>query len=89
MRYIPNNEDFRVVEITSFVTGNINIGNGLKMVCMPFEKVSQSLKIINKSQIMDMSFMFFRYGGNKLDLSDSWKSRDIFQMLWVRRYKSV
>ena len=77
MRYIPNNEDFRVVEIISFVKGNINIGNGLKMVRMPFEKVSQSLKIINKSQIMDMSFMFFRYGGNKLDLSE-FGSQEIF-----------
>lgn len=44
---------------------------------MQFEKVSQSLKIINKSQIMDMSFMFFRYDGNKLDLSE-FGSQEIF-----------
>lgn len=62
IRYNETDEDFRVIELPSFVT---HIG------IYPFFSVRQSLKIIHKdNQIKDMPWFMSGYDGKRLDLSE-------------------
>ena len=69
--YIPNDEEFRVIEIPPFVS-KIDVrwskyGRKIPM----FYDVEQSLKVINKNnRIKDMSCMFYNFLGKELDLSE-------------------
>lgn len=71
-KYIANKYAFRVVEIPSFVTGfeiedRYELDSAIKSI---FSDVTQSLKVINKSQITDIRNLFSNYNGEKLDLSE-------------------
>lgn len=72
-KYIENGDEFRVIEIPKFVTGisrKVDSLGFIKDWNTPFNRVKQNLKIINNSKITDMSYMFFNYYGNKIDLSE-------------------
>lgn len=71
-RYIPDDEEYKVIEIPDFVTGfkvrHNNCGNIKSSV---FTDVSQSLKVISKNKnIKSMAYLFYSYRGNELDLSE-------------------
>ena len=66
-KYIKNDDEFRKIEIPSFVT-NIDTENYIRNFI--FEGVRQSLKVINKSKMKDMSSLFRFYRGDELDLSE-------------------
>ena len=69
--YIENNEEFRIIEIPTFITGiKIGLNGGLK-VNSPFKGVKQNLKVIYKcNKRVSMKGMFNEYKGSKLDLSN-------------------
>ena len=81
--YIENNEEFRIIEIPTFITGiKIGLNGGLK-VNSPFKGVKQNLKVIYKcNKRVSMKGMFNEYKGSKLDLSnfDTSKVTDINEM---------
>lgn len=63
IKYIPNDEPYRVIEIPPFVT---HVASRSAI----FRKVTQSLKVINKSKIEDASYLFYEFSGDSLDLSE-------------------
>ena len=71
MEYIPNDEKKRCIEIPSFVTDiRGSQVNGILMDRGVFSDAKQSLKVINKSKILDYSHMFYGFSGKELDLSE-------------------
>ena len=64
-RYHETDDEFRTIEIPSFVTG---VSSGLYTDI--FSNVKQSLKVINKSKIADMSSLFACFMGKELDISE-------------------
>ena len=63
--YIPDDEEYAVIEIPHFIT--TSVGRSYNSC---FYSVTQSLKVINKSQMVDMSHLFYAYRGYSLDLSE-------------------
>lgn len=94
-RYIGGDgecEGMRTIEIPSFVTGvsyaklrekAIDGCGRLVDVGSPcFQYIDESLKIINHSQITDMSYMFSGYRGRHLDLSE-FDTTGVTNMSWM------
>lgn len=78
-KYIPNNEEFRVIEIPDFITGIVVQDFG-EMVG-PFHGVTQSLKVINRNnKIKKMDYMFEGFSGKELDLSEFY-TEEVFSMV--------
>lgn len=69
-RYIEDTSDFKVITIPSFVTGIMHRSVYTFAEDSIFGGVKQSLKVINKSKIKDIMFMFNRFCGKELDLSN-------------------
>lgn len=72
-KYYESEQDFRIIEIPEFVTDIAKVINEyiVDMVDKSlFCGVRQSLKVINKSKMTDMSYLFMDYSGRELDLSD-------------------
>ena len=71
-KYIKNKEDFRVIEIPTFVTGiKIELNDSNIVINSPFRGVEQNLKVIYKGdKLTSMKGMFRGYEGSKLDLSN-------------------
>ena len=70
-KYIPDESEYRVIEIPSFVTSIDVIEQVGITVRSVFSDVKQSLKIIHKNnQIQNMSGIFCEFKGKKLDLSE-------------------
>ena len=70
-KYIVDNQDYRVIEIPTFVTG-IKIKEGDHDIWYsPFERIKQNLKVIYKgNKIKSMRGLFYGYKGKQLDLSE-------------------
>ena len=85
-KYIEDNQDYRVIEIPTFVTGikieekDYYIKNS---VFKGFKGIEQSLKVIYKgNKIKSMRGLFYGYKGKQLDLSnfDTSKVTDMSEM---------
>lgn len=69
-KYIENSEEYRVIEIPSFVTG-IRVDDMSVITGSIFRGVKQSLKVIHKdNKIRRMKFLFSSFCGDKLDLTE-------------------
>ena len=72
-KYYESEQDFRVIEIPEFVTDIAKVINPYIVDIVDkslFDGVRQSLKVINKSKMTNMSYLFMNYSGRELDLSD-------------------
>lgn len=69
-KYIENSEEYRVIEIPSFVTG-IRVDDMSVITGSIFRGVKQSLKVIHKdNKIRRMKLLFSSFCGDKLDLTE-------------------
>ena len=82
-KYIEDNQDYRVIEIPTFVTG-IKIEEKYSYIKNSvFKGIEQSLKVIYKgNKIKSMRGLFYGYKGKQLDLSnfDTSKVTDMSEM---------